>query len=193
MFINLRKDKKIKRKKEIKEFLLVNINLLDQIADESSATGWPSERERIDEGRHDEETFVLVLRLASTYLHRVVRTTHPRNLPIPELLYFLLSPWKNIEWNKEKESLRFLKHRIFFSFFLLLLLIPSLLIVTYNIAKYIPLRIPPIFHPDFIHRKYYTDRFKINSMKFNFELNFLKCFDLFSNGKNLTRERHAIL
>lgn len=158
MFINLRKDKKIKRKKEIKEFLLVNINLLDQIADESSATGWPSERERIDEGRHDEETFVLVLRLASTYLHRVVRTTHPRNLPIPELLHFLLSPWKNIEkkqWNKEKESLRFLKHRIFFSFFLLLLLIPSLLIVTYNIAKYIPLRIPPIFHPDFIHRKYY--------------------------------------
>lgn len=88
-----------------------------------------------------------------------------------------------VSWNIES----------FFPFFLLLLLIPSLLIVTYNIAKYIPLRVPPIFHLDFIHRKYYTDHFKINSMKFNFELNFLKCFDLFSNGKNLTRERHAVL
>lgn len=111
-----------KKKKKKKDRRIFKNYLLDQICDESSATGWPSERERIHVRRHDEVTFVLVLRLASTDLHRVVGTTHPRiNLPIPELLYFLPltdQTRANPRWNG-----------ILFSF-LLLLLNPSLLIAT---------------------------------------------------------------
>lgn len=117
--VNLSRKRKRKRKKDRRIF---KNYLLDQICDESSATGWPSERERIHVRRHDEVTFVLVLRLASTDLHRVVGTTHPRiNLPIPELLYFLPltdQTRANPRWNG-----------ILFSF-LLLLLNPSLLIAT---------------------------------------------------------------
>lgn len=96
--------------------------LLDQIGDESSATGWPSQRERIDERRHDEVTFVLVLGLASTDLHRVVRTAHPGNLPIiRELLFppFVLE--KNWTRYNAKRNLRVYRIESFLLFFFIII------------------------------------------------------------------------